>query len=110
MIDDWDKTLKVGDYVFSGYHKGSLLFKIIEIQKRYLTKDDLRYEVYKGCKVGDEYASYATIESVMDLGVQISPKKFRKIKRGLDISYLERATKDHMLEHMDRVQNALNLL
>jgi len=46
------KDLQVGDLIFA-YHKG--VHQVIKIQRRYLNPNDLRYDVYKNNKIGDEY-------------------------------------------------------
>ena len=55
--------LQVGD-VITAYHKG--YWRVVEIQRRFLTKDDLRFSAYKDCKVGDEYSPLIRYELVMD--------------------------------------------
>ena len=103
-----DRTLKVGDLVFSGYHKGELIFKITHLERRFLDKDDLRYGVYKDGKVGDEYDSLATIESVANLSIFTdTTKKLRKTAKTLDASYLRRVEPEVVKEHIKRLNDLL---
>jgi len=103
-----DRTLKVGDLVFSNYHKGDLLFKVTKIERRFLVKDDLRYGAYKDGKVGDEYDPLTTIESVANLGFRVDrSKKFRKTTKVLDASYLVKANPDLVNEQIKVLQTIL---
>lgn len=103
-----DRSLKVGDLVFSNYHKGDLLFKVTKIERRFLTKDDLRYGVYKNGSVGDEYDPLTTIESVANLGFRVDrSKKFRKTTKILDASYLVKAGPDLIDAQIKFLQAAL---
>jgi hypothetical protein len=103
-----DRTLKVGDLVFSNYHKGDLLFKITKIERRFLNKDDLYYDVYKNGKVGDEYNPAVTIESVANLGLRADrKKKFRKTTMNLDALYVVKADPSLIDEQIKTLQSIL---
>lgn len=103
-----DRSLKVGDLVFSNYHKGDLLFKITKIERRFLVKDDLRYDCYKDGHVGDEYDPIVTIQAVANLGLRVNrTKKFRKITHVLDASYLEKANPDILNAQIRLLQDFL---
>jgi hypothetical protein len=106
-----DRTLKVGDLVFSAYHKGELIFKITHLQRRFLYKSDLQYSIYEKGKVGDEYDSLATIESVANLSIFTdSTKKFRKTVRVLDASFLRRVDPAKIVEHTKRINDLISEL
>ena len=110
-MTEWDKTLKVGDYVFSTYHKAPLLFQIVSIEKRYLTVDDIRYGGYGNKKVGEEYSPLIKILAIQDLSLNLnSKKKFRKVTAVLDCSYLIRANHNIILEQIDKLQQALKMI
>jgi hypothetical protein len=110
----WDTTLQVGDLVFSTYHKGETLFKIIKIEKRFITQYDMMYATYQsspyyGHSVGDEYNPYVTIEAVASLSIVSNlDKKKRKYVAGLDGFYLKRATPDHIEGHLKRLQKLID--
>lgn len=110
-MTEWDKTLKVADYVFSTYHKAPILFQIVSIEKRFITKDDLHYGCYADAKLGDEYSPIVKVLAIEDLSLKLnSKKKTRKITAILDCSYLIRADQDIILEQIDRLQQTLKLL
>lgn len=103
-----DKTIAIGDLVLSNYHKGELIFKVTKIERRFLTKDDLRFDCYKGGQVGDEYNPYVTIESVANLSINVDPnKKFRKTVKGLDAAHLKKIDHKHIEAHIERIKNIL---
>lgn len=107
-----DRSLKVGDVVFSIYHKGERLFKITKIERRFLTQDDLRYNVYKDRSVGDEYNPTLDIESIADLSILTDPnKKFRKlVKKRLDAAWVRRADPSMIQDHIYRLTNLLTTI
>lgn len=111
MSIDWDKTLQVGDYVVSNYHKQPLLFQITSLERRFLTKDDLRHRVYADAKEGDEYSSIVQVVAVQDLDIRTSStKKIRKVTKSLDITWVKRVNKDLVLEQIDKLQELLKLV
>jgi len=100
-----DPTLAVGDFVFHNYSKNELLWKVTKIERRFLTKDDLRYGVYEYGKVGDEYNPYVMIESVADFSIKTNvTKKMRKTKKGLDAAYLVKADPKLIQDHVQRLK------
>lgn len=106
-----DRTLKVGDFVLSSYHKSDLLFKIVDLERRFLTQDDLKYHSYENGSIGDEYNPYVTIETITNLSITTDPsKKIRKTIKGLDASWLRKVTPEHLEAHIHRLQNMLGEL
>ena len=103
-----DRTLKVGDLVFSNYHKGQLLFKITEIQRRFIDSSMLQYNCYQGGSVGDEHNPEVTIESVADLGITVPKKKFRKTVKCLDASWVVKVEPEHISAHIKRLNEILS--
>lgn len=104
-----DRTLKVGDLVFSNYHKGEILFRIINITRRYLTQYHMLYDVYKDAQIGDEYTPLMTIEVVADLSLFANlNKKLRKNANVLDASYLRRVDPVQIQEHIKRLNQLLD--
>jgi hypothetical protein len=102
---DSDPTLAVGDFVFHTYSKNELLWKITKIERRFLTKDDLKYSVYENGKVGDEYNPYVSIESVADFSIKANvKKKMRKTKKGFDAAYLVKVDPKLIQEHVQRLK------
>jgi len=101
---DSDPSLKVGDLVFQGYTKNNFLYKIVNIERRFLTKEDLRYGVYKDGKVGDEYDPIATIQVVADLDLKVKPgTKLRKITKELDATYLTKVNPSVLEDYKNRL-------
>lgn len=98
-----DTTLKVGDLVFSSYHKGENLFKIVSITRRFLTDYDLRYNVYKNAKVGDEYNPLIKIQAIANLSIVNNEKKVIKITKELDAVYLHKVTRETILNHINKL-------
>lgn len=104
-----DPTLAVGDLVLSTYHKGELIFKVTKLTQRFLTSMDVRYTIYKGGNVGDEYTPLATIESVANLSIFTNTeKKFRKTTKNLDASYLIKLSPEKLENHMRRISNIMH--
>ena len=104
-----DKSLQVGDLVFNGYSKNNYLYKVTQITRRFLTKEDLRYNAYQGGQVGDEYNPYVTIEAVADLDLKANPKaKLRKNVKGLDASYLTKVDPNFLQEYKDRLLKVID--
>lgn len=102
-----DNSLQVGDYVFHNYSKNNFLWKITKITRRFLTKDDIRYQVYKGGNISDEYNPYVEIESVADFGMILTNKKFLKKTRGLDAAYLIKADSGVFQDHIDKLNQII---
>lgn len=100
-----DPTLAVGDFVFHNYSKNELLWRITKIERRFLTKDDLRYSVYENGKVGDEYNPYVSIESVADFSIKTNvAKTMRKTKKGFDAAYLVKVDPKLIQDHIQRLK------
>lgn len=53
-VKSFDKGIAIGDLI-TAYHKGFWI--VMEVEKRFVTKDLLAYESYKSNKVGDEISS-----------------------------------------------------
>lgn len=103
-----DRTLQVGDLVFSSYHKKDLLFKITKIERRFLTLDLLRYNVYSKGQVGDEYNPIVVIKSIANLSIKYdSKKKFRPTTASIDASYLKIVTPEHIQAYIKRLHEIL---
>lgn len=99
-----DASLKVGDLVFQDYTKNNFLYKIVSIKRRFLTKDDLRYGVYKDGNIGDEYTPIATIEAVADLDLKTKPgAKLRKTTKELDAAYLYKVDPNVLQDYKNRL-------
>lgn len=99
-----DPTLAVGDLVFQGYTKNNFLYKITNIERRFLTKDDLRYGVYKDGKVGDEYDPIVTIQVVADLDLKAKAGiKLRKNIKELDAAYLIKVKPSVLEDYKNRL-------
>jgi hypothetical protein len=105
---DSDRTLKFGEYVFHNYSKNNFLWKITKITRRFLTKEDLHYGVYKGGNVGDEYNPLVEIEAVADFNMHPIKKKFRKQTKVLDAAYLIKADAEVLQNHIDEVKKILS--
>lgn len=106
-----DRTLQVGDLVFSTYHKGDYVFRITSITRRFLDITDLRYSIYKNAKVGEEYNPITTVEAVANFEFKTNKvKKFRKITAQLDASYLIKATPDYFVNQITKLNDVLNTL
>jgi hypothetical protein len=105
-----DRTLKVGDLVFSRYHKGQRVWQVTDIQKRYLDQSMLIYDVYSAGNVGDEYNPLVTICSLVDLNVVPSSKKHKKITAVLDAAHVVKITPDHLIAQIKKLKDVLNEL
>lgn len=109
-----DKDLpvyKVGDLVWSKYHKNEVVYRITNIDRRFIvdTFDARQHQyVFPGCEVGDEYNPYITVEAVMDLSIKAdSNKKMRKSSKGLDASWLLPVTSQHIQAHIKRLNDLI---
>lgn len=104
-----DRTLKVGDLVFSRYHSGEFLYKVLSFERRFLTKDDLRYSTYKNGKEGDEYNSLVKIEAVANLSITADPnKKLRKNIKSLDTAWVTKVDPKHIEAHIKKLNDLLS--
>jgi hypothetical protein len=88
----WDKSIQVGDFVISNYHKNSIIYKVSKIERRFLVKSDLKCEVYKNSSIGDEYSPIVTIIPVIDTSFDacFSKKKLTARKAFLDCTWLNK--------------------
>ena len=104
-----DTTLKVDDLVFSSYHKGQYIFKIVSIERRFLTKHDIYVyrEVYHGCTIGDEYEPLMKVELVEDLSIFPLNKKIKKIVATLDATYLTKVNPKTISNHIERLHQII---
>ena len=104
-----DRTYKVGDLVFSTYHKTEYLWKITEITRRYVGANDISFYGAKGGKIGDETNPYMSLIAVANLSITTDPtKKLRKMTAGLDGAWLKKATPEHIEAHIRKLNNLLN--
>lgn len=104
-----DPTLAVGDFVFHNYSKNEFLWKIVHIERRYITKEDLRYSTLEDGKLGDEYDPLITIESVANFSITADvSNKIRKQKKILDASYLTKADPKLIEKHAHRLQKIIS--
>jgi len=100
-----DRTLQVGDIVISTYNKSTLLYRITNIERRFLEAFDMQYsDTYEDATIGDEYNPIVTIESVANLDAKPSNKKLRKIKQELDADYLVKITPQYMETYIKRMK------
>lgn len=77
---DSDQSLKIGDLVFSSYHKGEYVFRITKIQRRFYKLEDIKY-YHPDRDVGDEYNPLMYIEAIENYSLtKYKEKKFRKLK------------------------------
>jgi hypothetical protein len=105
-----DRSLRIGDIVLSNYHKSNFLFRITEIERRFLTAFDLRYDTYKDANIGDEYNSLATIESVAAYNIIPSAKKPRKVSKHLDMSWLVKVSPQDVEAYVKRLNTLITEL
>jgi hypothetical protein len=98
-----DRSLQAGDIVLSTYNKSTLIFRITDIERRFLEADDLKYHTYKNANIGDEYNPIVTIESVGSLDAIPSKKKVRKVTKFLDASYLIKVTPQYIEAYIKRL-------
>ena len=84
--------IKLGDIIRT-YHKG--FWRLIKIERRFLTKDDLRYEAYKNHKVGDEYSPMFVYEFVMSSDFKV-PKTKKPKQNSCDASYCKKVTAEEV--------------
>lgn len=106
---DSDQSLQVGDLVFSTYHKGDYIFKIMKITRRFYNAHDIKI-YYPNRQVGDEYNPTMYVESIDNFSLikSLSKKKARKTAMELDASYLIRVEPKHILEHINKLNILLN--
>jgi hypothetical protein len=112
-----DKDLpayKVGDLVWSKYHKNEIVYRITKIERRFIADEwDKRAHssVFPGCEIGDEYNPMVDIEAVADFSVKADPaKKLRKSSRSLDVSWVTKVTPEHIEAHIRRLNDLLTKL
>lgn len=102
-----DRTLQVGDLVFSTYHKGEYLWKILEVTRRYVDQGDISFYGPKGGQIGDEKNPYMKVQAVASLSITADPsKKLRKMVAGLDAAWIKKVDPAHIMAHIKKL-NAL---
>jgi hypothetical protein len=93
------------------YHKYENLFRIIDIERRYLAKDDMKYNDYQNGKVGDEYNPLVQIEAVVNLSIRSEPdNKLRKIRKILDAAWVKKVDPAYIQAHIQRLNSLLTEL
>ena len=103
-----DRTLQVGDLVFSNYHKGEYLWQIVEITQRYVDQNDISFYGPKGGKIGDEKNPYVKIQAVANLSITADPnKKLRKMTAGLDADWVKRVDPAHIVAHIKKINELI---
>ena len=107
----WDSSINIGDYVVSTYNRSQLLYKVIKITRRFITKDDIHVYVnaYKKAKIGDEYNPIVTISPVGKLNF-LNKKKISKVNSSLDGSYLIKVTRNVADEWIDKLIKELSVI
>lgn len=109
MSDISDPTLAVGDLVFNNYSKNEFLWRITNIERRFLDVNDLKYGVYKNGKVGDEYSPLVTIETVANFSIKADlTKKLRKQEKTLDAAYLSKADLNFIQDHLQKLSKIIS--
>lgn len=104
-----DKTLKIGDLVFSTFAKGEFLYKIVDIERRFIDKDLLKYSNYSGGCIGDEYNPLVEIQAVANLSITADVnKKLQKKLKKLDAAWVKRVDKQHLLAHIQKLNNLIS--
>lgn len=93
-----EMTFVAGD-IIKTYHKG--YWRLVEIERRYVTSDLLRFECFKNSKVGDEYSSLLHYEQVMTEDFQM---KDGKKKQSCDASFCTKIDVSYITE-MQRKYN-----
>lgn len=102
-LEKWDETLAVGDLV-TGFHKG--IWKITQIERRYLTKDDLRHLVYANNKVGDEYSPLVHYTLVLTTKF----KKARKLSNTCAASWCQKIDDSYIREMRSELERQITAL
>lgn len=98
----------VGDLVFSTYHKKEYLFKVTKIERRYIDQNDLRYNCYANCQVGDEKSPLVSIIAVSNLSIVADPnKKFRKTGATIDAAYIKKVEPTHIQAHIRKLNDLI---
>jgi hypothetical protein len=102
---------KVGDLVYSRYHKNETVYRITKIERRFLLDQwDVRSHqgVWPGCAIGDEYNPEVTIEAVADLSIRADhSKKLRKSTKNLDAGWIEPVSSEDIAAHIRRLNDLL---
>lgn len=110
---DSDPSLKVGDLVFSNYHKNQLLYRIIKIHERFLDEYDVGHHqnVFPGCQIGDQYNCMVHLEAVLDLNIKAdSKKKLHKKITSLDSAWVVKVLPEHIEAHIKKLEELKILL
>lgn len=103
-----DKTLKVGDYVLSRYHKGDLLYRVTKITQRFLEAKDISPYAHIGANVGDEYNPYIQCEAVENISISAdSKKKLRKKTIGLDAGWVTKVDPATIEAYIEKLHGIL---
>jgi len=109
----FDTSIKVGDYVFSGYHEKDIVFQVTEIKDRFITQEDYdRYQTYRESgAVGDAINPLVQLKPIANLSIRTdSEKKVRASIKSLDGGYLIKVTPELINEHIIRMEEIKKLL
>jgi len=113
MLYEWDKDIKVGDYVFCTYRISNFIHKVIEIEPKFVTNIDInRYpDVYGKLNAGDEIAPSILIEKTFDLSPNhLLSKKKVNMERWIHASFLIKVKQEMITKHMKRLSDALEII
>jgi len=111
-MKDWNRSLKVGDYVFSKYRKDNFLYRVIEIHKQYIDANDIKYYpgIYGAHNIGDEKPPIVTIQRAFDLSVDYNSNKKKFKKSTLNIFYIMPFEEKMLIDHIKRLSDALYII
>lgn len=107
-MSEFDKDIKIGDLIYS-YHKG--VHRVVGVERRFVTKDLARRYPSTYKKVGDEFASLVSYETVLDSNYKPVGKSLVK---SCDVSYCKKLNKQLVMSELnqitDRYHNLLEML
>ena len=101
----FDTSIKEGDLVTSNYHRQGLLFRVMKINQRFISQEEIdKSKKYNGnysdCEAGDEMNPLVEIKPVFDLN-DLKNKKLRVNVKHLDGSFLNKMTKEKYAQHIE---------
>ena len=94
--------------IITTYHAG--YWRLKEIQRRFITKDHLKYDCYKHKNVGDEYSPIFVYEQVLTKDF----KPCKKLTKECDAAYCQKVTKESIekkkKEYSENLDKLIGLL
>jgi hypothetical protein len=107
-LSKWDRSIQIGDYVFNGHRHDNFIYKVINIEPRFYTADDLRYSVHAGHFIGEEYSPKVIIQRAIDLSIDYKVSKKFLMKKIISCNMLVKYDEKILINHVKRLSELID--